>query len=742
MDNSKTQLTNFGKTKAFDDIQNLLYKKAKIDAKEAEFLFAIAQVLIQKYESELKTNESTSSLYIDYAYSIIARTCFKINDFIALYDFAINYGYYPIAKKINSLNLIEHQSVNFLLSNIGLEQFTVKDVVYTFEQFQNIFKVIKSNEKKIGFIAPTSYGKSKLVFEHLKENNECNMVAIIVPTKSLIDQVFQEARKMVKDRKFIIHDQDFDFKSDTRIIAIITQERAVRMQSDGLKFDLLYIDEAHELLKFDFRKKFNNRALVLTRLIRIARQKNPNLMEIYLTPMLNTVENLKIESGDKEKSYDMQEVKIKKDLKILDIKFLDSKAECCVYDKFVNRFFPLQQENSVNEYVIKNSKEKNLHFLYKPKFIESYADDLYNWLSKNDGVNENIPHEISQLIDEIKRVIHYDYKVAKFLKAGIVYLHGKLPDIIRNYLLKFVRESKYIKHFVANSVVLAGMNLPIDNLFYVAGNSDTNDMFNLIGRVNRLNEIFSFQNNDLKKIFIPIHFLEIPKYPQLRQGILKKKIEKLRDKTNDKVKNPLLLNFNNIDNKDAADKIIKFENDVVATFDEPDDEAKLLKAGAQQLLNYTELGMKKLISRIKKWDEKNETNNFLDTIRKIFFEGFTETDDFEPEQNVQRLSNTEITKYYDSFIKRKQYPFPQRVDGLVKFWLNTGSELIYIGRQYGEVSLKTDEHKKSGNVYVNLNDHLNDKEYLNNLAIIKLQIDDEFVDYEIMLLLNTLKEFD
>jgi hypothetical protein len=282
-------------------------------------------------------------------------------------------------------------------------------------------------------------------------------------------------------------------------------------------------------------------------------------------------------------------------------------------------------------------------------------------------VNENIPHEISQLIDEIKRVIHYDYKVAKFLKAGIVYLHGKLPDLIRNYLLKFVRESKYIRHFVANSVVLAGMNLPIDNLFYVAGNADTNDMFNLIGRVNRLNEIFSLQNNDLKKIFIPIHFLDIPKYPQFQNRSLEKKIEKLRDETKDKVKNPLLMNFNNSENKDIADKIIKFENDVVTTFDEPDDEAKLLKAGAQQLLNYTESGMRKLITRIKKWSEKSETNNFLDTIRKIFFEGFAETDDFEPEQNVQRLSNIEATKYYDTFIKRKQYPFPQRVDDLVKF---------------------------------------------------------------------------
>jgi hypothetical protein len=94
--------------------------------------------------------------------------------------------------------------------------------------------------------------------------------------------------------------------------------------------------------------------------------------------MLNTVENLKIAPGDQENTYNIQQVKIKKDLKILDIKFLDSKAKCYVYDKFVNRFFPLQQENSVNEYVVKNSKEKNLHFLYKPRFIESYASDLYN----------------------------------------------------------------------------------------------------------------------------------------------------------------------------------------------------------------------------------------------------------------------------------------------------------------------------------------------------------------------------
>jgi hypothetical protein len=742
MANSKTELTNLGKHLESERIQDLLYENTEIDANTAEFLFALAQILIKKYEDDLKKGEFDSSIYIDYAYSIIARTCFKINDFIALYDFAVNYGYYPIAKKINSLDLIKSKSIEVLLTDIGMDEFNVNNIIYTREQFQNIFNVIKSDKKKIGFIAPTSYGKSELIFKHLRKNNDCNIVAIIVPTKSLIDQVFREAKRVVKDRKFVIHDQGFYFKNNNRILAIITQERATRLQNEGVKFDLLYIDEAHELLKFDFGKKFNNRALVLTRLIRIARQQNPKLIEIYLTPTLDKTENLNILNVNQENTYNIQEFKIKKDLKILDIRFFDSNTNCWIYDKFINKFFFSQRDISINKYVAENSKEKNLHYLYKPKFIETYAEKLYTWLGESDGVEENVPDEILQLIGDIKKTVHDDYKLAKFLEAGIIYLHGKLPNLIRNYLMKFVRESKYITHFVANSIILAGMNLPIDNLFYISGDSKMNDMNNLIGRVNRLNEIFSDQNEDLKKIFIPIHFLEIPEYPQLSKGNLKAKIKKLRSKSSDLIRNPLLSNYKDEDNKDLADKIVKLENEIVSTYDDPTDEAKLLRAGAQQILNFTESGIEKLIFRMEKWDEGPHLDNFLFIIKSIFFDDFIEGDDFDPEDNVKRLMDIETIEYYDAFIENKRmFLFSQRVDNLVNNWLVANEKMIYIGSQFGEVSKTNNNYKNSKKFYVNLNDHLNDKEFLNNLAVIKLQSDSEFVEYEIMLLLNTLKEF-
>lgn len=110
--------------------------------------------------------------------------------------------------------------------------------------------------------------------------------------------------------------------------------------------------------------------------------------------------------------------------------------------------------------------------------------------------NIELSKELIELINELGQLVHPDFKMVKYIKKGIIYLHAKLPSNIKNYLLKYVRESNQIKHLVANSVILAGMNLPIDNLFYISGYSNLRDLYNLIGRVNRINEIFS------KKIMI------------------------------------------------------------------------------------------------------------------------------------------------------------------------------------------------------------------------------------------------
>ncbi|MDT2466144.1 hypothetical protein P7D98_11010 [Enterococcus avium] len=59
-----------------------------------------------------------------------------------------------------------------------------------------------------------------------------------------------------------------------------------------------------------------------------------------------------------------------------------------------------------------------------------------------------------------------------------------------------------------------------------------------------------------------------------------------------------------------------------------------------------------------------------------------------------------------------------------------------------KVTRKTENYIGQNLVYVDLSDHINDEDYLYNLAIIKLQVDEDYVSYEITLLLNTLLEFD
>lgn len=53
----------------------------------------------------------------------------------------------------------------------------------------------------------------------------------------------------------------------------------------------------------------------------------------------------------------------------------------------------------------------------------------------------------------------------KTLNFGVIYLHGKLPDIIKEYVESKFKEIPSIKYLVANNVILEGINLPIDSLY-------------------------------------------------------------------------------------------------------------------------------------------------------------------------------------------------------------------------------------------------------------------------------------
>lgn len=394
------------------------------------------------------------------------------------------------------------------------------------------------------------------------------------------------------------------------------------MIEEGLIFDLLYIDEAHELLNFNFGNISSNRSLLLARLIKISKVKNSNLKIIYLSPTIQDVDNLVLVGENSIESN-----KIKNNLKILDIKYVDKKNREFIYDLFLDSFIPTNKKiKSHMQYIstISQSFKKNLHFLYRPVMIENYSEELFMVLPSLE-----IPEEIRSLQKELEQIIHPKFKLIKYLSKGIVYMHGRLPLIIRNYLLKYVRESEFLQNFVANSVVLAGMNLPIDNLVYISGFKSPSDLNNLIGRVNRLNEIFK-KESPLSKILIPIHFIDMEKYPQYKKGKLKGKIESLRGRSKDIVKNPLLEHFSDKQKKKTADDIRAVENKIIENYSNPDFFTRLNKAGAQQILNYTNSGITKLEKIIanasKVPDEGDIYQNILNKMKSIFFDEFVSDD--------------------------------------------------------------------------------------------------------------------
>ncbi|HFU3656586.1 TPA: DEAD/DEAH box helicase, partial [Streptococcus suis] len=349
VDNGKGMLTRLSKVKTFSDsLSHLLFIKETLTIEDAEYLFSVAIVFIEEFE------RSEKRYYIEFAYAIIVRTCLKLGDYRALFDFSINFGFYPVARKIFQDKLINEASFQDILSNIRLNEFNLNDRINTLEQYKTTQKILESHEKNFAFVAPTSFGKSEIIYQHILKNTEVNNIGIIVPTKALIDQVYREIKKIEGlNRKIIIHDQNYDSENDSRVLAIVTQERGLRLLEQNMVFDSLYIDEAHELFSFDFRNKLANRSVLLTRLIRICRELNSEINVYYFSPMIQNVNSLQLKNEQVSIDY----FNIKNNLKVLDIKYINDENSVFAYEPHLGLLYEIGQTDNNFNYIINESKK-------------------------------------------------------------------------------------------------------------------------------------------------------------------------------------------------------------------------------------------------------------------------------------------------------------------------------------------------------------------------------------------------
>ena len=745
----KTQLTHLSNTHEFKDTYyKLIQGDSNITVEEQKFILLCAILFFNFYN-----NDNRFKSFFKLAYYIILKYSQLFNDFKPLYDISVQIGFFPICNILVDDKKIELDNISSMITHNLVKSKFINErehYVETLEQHNSVRQLLKSSSDTLAYIAPTSFGKSSLISTFLLQKRFLK-IGIIVPTKSLLIQTFKNIKKLNLDYKVILHDEMYD--NQDKFIGVLTQERATRLINKGGYFDILFIDEAHKIFEY---KKDNSRGLILSRLIKINKSKNNKQKVVYLSPLIDEKDNLKLDNIETIDSYE-----VKHNLKCEDI-FLFKDNQVKQYDRFTGEYLPLLT-NNINEfsYIKKSSRTKNFLFHYSPKKIEMLANEL---LAQEIFEDIEVDHEIQKIIDTLKKEVHEDFYINTTIPKGIVYIHAKMPNIIKEYLeYQFNKVDKF-KYIIANSVILEGINLPIDNLYIMSTDyQNGKDLVNLIGRVNRLNYVF--QQRNLNKLISNIHFVSTEKYQG--DNDMKNKIKLLRDHSfSDTIQNPLLAKYNidelfgksknELERKERKqkkdDEIIEKTNYLLENNTDLTLEQKIKKYFIENNIDdfYTELdyvtnfiGQKIIAYR----EDKNFISYHL--ILKVYWIFIKELESNIIDFEIERLQNEKAQTYYKNYLEMTQkLPLKNNIQSTFQYFKEKASSsdpYLFIGTTFGETKrpsniYKSDDYLK--NVYIDLSKYSDNNQKMTNLSIAKLKIEDDFVSYKLNKLIHFLYDFD
>lgn len=659
------------------------------------------------------------------------------DDYKPLYELSLNKGLIPISKFIeNDLNYSgKYGNLYTEINSIESDEFKWNNSYKTIGQFELFKKAAESTLQSQIIVAPTSYGKTELILSFI-DHTKFKKICIISPTKSLLAQTKKRIINKFGYRKIITYPEMYSDK-DNEIIAVLTQERLLRLlqNNPNLKFDLLVVDEAHNIL--DEFSDENTRSVILASVIIICKKRNENLVCKYLTPFLRSKESLKIEClPNVDEWYSVVE-NVKSEMFYFYDLENNKKVLLDQYSTMKDKLIDLQ----VNELgddadvVIANCDNKNIIYLNSPKELENFAFKLFSKLPKRQILRFN------KAASDLREYVHEDYKLADCIEKGVIYHHGSIPEPIRYFIEDLYVNVPEIKMLIANSTLLEGVNIPATKMFILdpcrgKGYLSPSSFKNLIGRVCRFGEIFNNSTGDLKYLLPEIH---IVKGGYCRQNFKVENFVKGRkilvedyDKIVDDIKNPLLVNSDSdeVKKKKAEDILENISHSDAIT----DNNSNKAKTKVGQLCFENNINIFNILEIEKQIDNEIENVNIAQSIDAVFniidYLFFSKINDSKGEyNNLKRLREHEAQSFYKMLINWRIMGFTMKVmtDEMVGYW-NTlreeQSRIVYVGkwgdktrgghREYWTDITEKDEYEKV------------------NLAIVRLKEEYDFIDNEIV----------
>lgn len=747
------------------EIEDITLRKIKDNIKKTDFYDAYVKLLIHENnkisDEELKLLFKLSLLFLNFGdqnlkklgYRIILNYTLVYNDYKPLFDISINLGYIPISKFIEENHLdssrIENSFFNSFLSSYQ-DNYKEKNIYLSHGQ-KKLIKFSNETENNLVLIAPTSYGKSEIIIDKVFKNIK-KTICIIVPSKALLAQTKRrllEHRLANKISRIVTHPEMYK-GTEKRFVAVLTQERLLRLlqKNSNLKFDLVLIDEAHNLMKKD------NRATLLSQVLLILYKRNEKTLLNFFSPFIADPENLKIPYANYDIEYErnLESIKIEN---YFVCNLFDQDSRMYMYDQFFNKFLKISDIFFLNEIDILNfySAKKNIVYLNKPKHIEDFALEL-----------SNIKNE-TKLINEVKKNIsdflHPEYNLLRCIEKGVVYHHGSMPEIVRLYVEETFSSNKNLQFIVTSSTLLEGVNIPAEKIFLLttkigrAGFSKS-EFKNLTGRICRFRELFGKETGNLRmlmpQIYIikskyewesanPRNFLENKARIDLKMEdevdnlLLEENIDKLSNEQLEKLHEKLeyLENIEpdtvEVDVEYVKSRIAKlcYKNNVVE-FDIKLNERTLVKNLSNKKMTIVNDSLS-LINLI--YEVFIKDINFLDKKGKDFVDG---------NRNFKRIEHESAQKFYSKFLdwRCSSASYKEMIGYFISYWKNLPFEKrghVFVGKTWGEQK-RNDTDTKA--LYINLNIKTESQKI--NLAIVRIKEEQDFVDYSLMKFIEILND--
>ena len=376
------------------------------------------------------------------------------------------------AEAIYALGLTMYSSV-FSLNSAIYNGFSLSELDERISLHPEQIKVLEKIEKNRGLIfsAPTSFGKTFVIFEYIARFKPKNVV-LVVPTLALIDEykkkIINQYRNIFKQYKvYLSIDEDKEYNLEEYNLFLVTHDRVINESIHQIikSIDFLVIDEVYKLQK----DNKDDRVLILNlayyNLVSISKKY------VLLAPFIKGVNNLD-KLDDKPYFYGTNYSPVVNE--VIEIPIIDDNDR-------LNKAKSILKELEGNTLVyFPTVTELN-------KYIDGMAD------GEEEQALEANPI-LSEFITWAKNEIHEKWSVLKAMENGYLVHHGQLPLGIRMLELDLFNDTneKFYYRMLCTATLLGGVNTTAKNIIITkpargAGNAfDAFDFYNLVGRTGRL----------------------------------------------------------------------------------------------------------------------------------------------------------------------------------------------------------------------------------------------------------------